>query len=354
MQVGVVDLGPVGAHLVGRLISAGHQCVVYDECPRLVAEIAAGGAYGVSSLSDLARELDAPRTIVLATPPAAVDRTIACLVTTLEPEDLVVDCTDSFYVEDIRRAGDLAAAGIHYVDVGISGGAGDEGHCLTIGGEERIVRQLDPLFRDLAMSAGRARCAGGSRPARTSEDGYLHCGPAGAGHFVNMVHTGIEHCLMEAYAEGFSILRGAQAGRGDRGAEATARCMTCPPRYGYDFNLAEIAEVWRHGSPIASSVLNLTAGALAEDPAVCEGAAAAASASGEWLAVRTAGDRAVPVPIMASAMYRGMGPRTDGSFSSRLLAAVRRHAPATVGMRAYDRPRHVGCRDCTAGAPRLD
>jgi 6-phosphogluconate dehydrogenase len=306
MQLGVFDLGSTGACIARRLLSSGVRCVVYDRSPRLVAELAAEMAHGARSLADLANELDSPRMIWLTCASDVVDAAIKELLPHLERDDIIVDCTDSYFVDDVRRAADLAAVGVHYVDVGMTSSAGEPGRglCLTIGGEAAAVRCLDPVFRVLA---DRSVMAGQSEP--TAARGYLHCGPAGAGHFVNMIHDGIECGVIAAYAEGFSVLRAAQAGLKDGGK--------------YDFNLREIAEVWRHGSVLASSVLDLTARALTKDGAPDRCSGPRAPTRRDWLAIRTAADEAVPIPVLASAMYRPAADGEKASFSTQLLTAVR-------------------------------
>jgi 6-phosphogluconate dehydrogenase len=307
MQLGVFDLGPTGACIARRLLSAGVRCVVYDRSPRLVAELAAAMAHGACSLADLANELDSPRMIWLACSNDAVDGALKELLPHLDRDDIIVDCTDSYFVDDMRRAADLAAMGVHYVDVGVTSGVDgpDRGLCLTIGGEAAAVRALDPVFR---LLADRSVAAGHSET--TAARGYLHCGPAGAGHFVNMVHDGIECGLIAAYAEGFSMLRAANAG--------------LEPSKKYEFNLRAIADVWRHGSSmLASPVLDMTARALANDGAAAGCAGRRAPSRRDWLAIRTAADEAVPIPVLASAMYRPAGDGDKASFSTQLLTAVR-------------------------------
>ena len=316
MQVGVIDLGRRGAHIVRRLLAGGHQCVVFDECPRRIAELAAERARGASSVSDLASELDAPRVIWLAVPASAVGRTIAELLPHLEAGDILIDSADSHYVDDIRRGADLGAAHIRYVDVGVSGGIGggpDQTYCLTIGGDEAVVRALDPIFKQLAAEAG-----------------YLHCGPAGAGHFVNMIHDGIESCFMEAYAEGFSILRGANVGRMPRGADPQARRLTNLEHFRYEFNLRDVAEVWRHGSLIASSVLDQIACALAKTAMLEASSGSVRRNREDWPGIRAAVDEAVSVPVLAAATYLGGTARDETDFSRKLVAAVQQQVGSDV------------------------
>jgi 6-phosphogluconate dehydrogenase len=322
MQVGIIDLGRMGASIVRRLLAAGHQCVVFDTSARRVAELAAERAYGAASLADLANELDAPRTIWLAGPAEAVEPTIANLLPDLDAGDIIVDSGASHYLDDIRRAADLAAAHIHYLDVGIAGAIGRAGcHCcLTIGGDAQSVRYLDPVFRDLAAPAdlGVADDAG----VGTARQGYLHCGSAGAGHFVHMIHNGIECCLMAAYVEAFSVLRAAKTGRIDGVAPPQNGRVTSPPCYHYDFSLPDVAEVWRHGSLVGSSVLDLTASALAKNPALQQSPRRPRPARDEWAGIKAAAETSIAIPVLASAMYRTGATAEDSTFSDRLLAAV--------------------------------
>jgi 6-phosphogluconate dehydrogenase len=332
VQVGVVDLGPLGAALVRQLHAGGHRCVVFDRSPRLVGEFVAEKARGAASVMELVSELDPPRAIWLAGPVVTVDAMIADLLPHLEAGDTIVNCTNSHYVDDIGRATALGAVGIHYVDVGISGGLerSDRGHCLTVGGEPEAVRRLEPLFRQLAAVRGPNVRNGGGR-------GYLHCGPAGAGHFVKMIHDGIERSIIAAYAEGFSILRAANVRRGDRGIEDEDRRVIHPEQYQYDFSLSEIAEVWRHGSDIASRVLDMGARALAKDATLRSVSGRVPSTREDWLAVRAAVDEGVLVPVLASAMYLGLGAREEREFGNRLLTAIHeesgRHTARATALR---------------------
>ena len=312
MQLGVIDLEGAGAHIVRRLLAGGHQCVVFDPSRRLVAEFGAECAYGAASVADLANELDAPRAIVLAGPAGSVDGTLAELLPHLEAEDIVVVWGNGSHSDDVRRASTLAASRIHYVDVGVSGtfGVPGQGCCLTIGGEEEVVRYLDPIFAQLAPGDSQPRQDSG-----TAARGYLHCGPAGAGHFVSMIHDTVQRCLMAAYAEGFGVLHG-------------AGCATTPARY--EFDLREIAELWRQGSRLDSPVLELMAGALARLAApegesrrprqTCQG----------WPAIRAAADEAVAIPVLASAMYRTGRGSHDSDFSTGLLRAVQQASSVAV------------------------
>ncbi|MFN9212372.1 MAG: phosphogluconate dehydrogenase (NAD(+)-dependent, decarboxylating), partial [Betaproteobacteria bacterium] len=268
MQLGMIGLGRMGANMVRRLLRAGHSCVVYNRTPQAVAELAAEGAVGAGSLADLVAKLAAPRTVWLMVPAAAVDATIAELRQLLARGDTLIDGGNSYYVDDLRRAAELAADGIHYLDVGTSGGVWglERGYCLMIGGEADVVRRLDPVFAALGPGRGSIEPTAGRDPAAsTAEQGYLHCGPAGAGHFVKMVHNGIEYGIMAAYAEGFGILRSANVGKADPTVDAETTPLRDPTHYQYDLPLADIAELWRRGSVISSWLLDLAARALARD-----------------------------------------------------------------------------------------
>ncbi len=324
MQLGMIGLGRMGANMVRRLLAGGHDCVVFDASPDAVAALARERATGAGSLADFAAKLARPRAVWLMVPAAAVDRTIADVLPHLEPGDILIDGGNSHYVDDIRRAQALAPQGIRYVDVGTSGGVWglERGYCMMIGGEAAAVKHLDPIFARLAPGATAvARTPGGS--SGTAERGYLHCGPSGAGHFVKMVHNGIEYGIMAAYAEGFGILRAANAGKQGRAVDAETAPLAAPEHYQYDFSLPEVAEVWRHGSVIASWLLDLTATALARDPALA-GFAGRVSDSGEgrW-AVKAAIDEAVPAPVLTAALYGRFGSRGEADFQNRLLSALR-------------------------------
>jgi 6-phosphogluconate dehydrogenase len=327
MQLGMVGLGRMGSNMVRRLLKGGHTCEVFDRSPQAVADMVNGGAGGASSLEELAQRLDAPRAVWLMVPAAAVDSTIAGLLPHLVSGDILIDGGNSYYVDDLRRAGELAPRGIHYVDVGTSGGVWgfERGYCLMIGGEAPIVARLDPIFATLAPGVGSIERTPGRPPASgTAEQGYLHCGPSGAGHFVKMVHNGIEYGLMAAYAEGLNVLRGANAGRRSQGVDAETTPLRDPGHYQYDLDLADIAEVWRRGSVVASWLLDLTAAALVEDPALA-GFAGRVSDSGEgrWT-IKAGVDEGVPTPVLSSALYERFSSRGEADFADKLLSAMRR------------------------------
>src|SRR5499425_1955457 len=268
MQIGMIGLGRMGANMVRRLLTGGHQCVVFDRSPKAVQELVAEKAVGSSSLADFVKKLTKPRAVWLMVPAAVVDQSIADLLPHLERDDILIDGGNSYYIDDIRRAKELASKGIHYVDVGTSGGVWglERGYCMMIGGEEAVVNRLDPIFAQLAPGIGNIERTPGRDKARgTAEQGYLHCGPNGAGHFVKMVHNGIEYGIMAAYAEGLDVLHAANIGKQAGEIDAETTPLRDPERYQYDLNLADIAEVWRRGSVIASWLLDLTANALLDD-----------------------------------------------------------------------------------------
>jgi len=326
MQLGMIGLGRMGANMVRRLLKGGHPCVVFDRSPKAVEELVKENAQGTSSLAELVKKLEKPRVVWLMVPAAVVDKTIADLLAHLEAGDILVDGGNSYYIDDIRRAKELAARRVHYVDVGTSGGVWglERGYCMMIGGEEAVVQRLDPIFRALAPGAGQIpRTPGRERIAGTAEQGYLHCGPAGAGHFVKMVHNGIEYGIMAAYAEGLGILRGANIGKQTHAADAETTPLRDPEHYQYDLNLRDIAEVWRRGSVIASWLLDLTATALTKDPALA-GFSGRVSDSGEgrWT-IKAAIDEAVPVPVLSTALYERFSSRGDADIQDKLLSAMR-------------------------------
>jgi len=325
-QLGMIGLGRMGANMVRRLLKDGHRCVVFDHLPEAVKSLAKEKAVGAVSLADLVKQLEKPRAIWLMVPAAVVDKTIADLLPLLEPGDTIIDGGNSYYIDDIRRAKELAPKEIHYVDVGTSGGVWglERGYCMMIGGDLEIVQRLDPIFATLAPGSGNiARTPGREQLGGTSEQGYLYCGASGAGHFVKMVHNGIEYGMMAAYAEGLGILRSANIGRqqGESNAETTP--LRDPEHYQFDFNLAEITEVWRRGSVIASWLLDLTADALAKDPALA-GFAGRVSDSGEgrWT-IKAAIDEGVPAPVLTTALYARFSSRGDSDFQDKLLSAMR-------------------------------
>ena len=326
MQLGMIGLGRMGANMVRRLLKGGHQCVVFDMSPKAVKELIKEKAVGTSALADLVKKLEKPRAVWLMVPAAVVDKTIADLVPHLESGDILIDGGNSYYVDDIRRAKELAAKQISYVDVGTSGGVWglERGYCMMIGGPDQAVKRLNPIFKTLAPGAGDiARTAGREKIGGTSELGYLHCGTNGAGHFVKMVHNGIEYGLMAAYAEGLSILRNANVGKQQHAIDAETTPLGDPEHYQYDLNLRDIAEVWRRGSVIASWLLDLSAAALVKDPAL-SGFAGKVSDSGEgrWT-IKAAIDEAVPVPVLSTALYERFSSRGDADFQDKLLSAMR-------------------------------
>jgi 6-phosphogluconate dehydrogenase len=326
MDLGMIGLGRMGANMVRRLTRAGHRCVVYDTSADAVAALAKEGATGADSLDDFLGRLPMPRVVWMMVPAAAVDRAIADLVPRLAPGDVLVDGGNSWYVDDIRRAKELSAKGIHYVDVGTSGGVFglERGYCQMIGGEPDIVKLLDPVFRALAPPVDSApRTPGREKAGGTAEYGYLHCGPNGAGHFVKMVHNGIEYGIMAAYAEGLNILRHAGVGeqRHERDAETTP--LRDPDLYRYDFDLADISEVWRRGSVIASWLLDLTAAALLDDPVLAKYAGRVSdSGEGRWT-IHAAVDEAVPAPVLTAALYQRFASRGEADFADKILSAMR-------------------------------
>ena len=326
MQLGMVGLGRMGANMVQRMIHRGHECVVFDRSPKAVGDVVKENALGAVSLSDLVTKLEKPRTVWLMLPAAAVDQTIADLVTYLEDGDIVVDGGNSYYIDDIRRSKELAANGIHYLDVGTSGGVKglERGYCLMIGGETRVVEHLDPIFSALAPGDGHiGRTPGREKLAGTAEQGYLHCGPNGAGHFVKMVHNGIEYGIMAAYAEGLGILHSANVGKQEGGVDAETTPLRSPELYQYDLNLQDITEVWRRGSVIASWLLDLIAAALLQDPALStfEGRVSD-SGEGRWT-IKAAIDEAVPAPVLTASLYARFSSRGQTEFADKVLSAMR-------------------------------
>ena len=305
MQLGMIGLGRMGANMVRRLLKGGHDCVVFDMSPAAVNELTREKATGSSSLADLVKKLEKPRALWLMVPAAVVDRTIADLLPSLEPGDILIDGGNSYYIDDIRRAKELSPKRIHYVDVGTSGGVWglERGYCMMIGGEPEVVRRLDPIFATLAPGRGDIpRTRGRERIGGTAEQGYLHCGPNGAGHFVKMVHNGIEYGVMAAYAEGLGVLRSANVGKQTHAVDAETTPLRDPEHYQYDFNLPDIAELWRRGSVIASWLLDLTADALAKDHALSNFAGRVSdSGEGRWT-IKAAIDEAVPAHVLTAAL----------------------------------------------------
>jgi len=326
MQLGMIGLGRMGANMVRRLQKAGHKCVVYDRSAEAVQQLAGEGATESSSLDDFVSKLQEPRAIWLMVPAAVVDATIADLVPKLSKDDILIDGGNSYYIDDIRRANELSTKGIHYVDVGTSGGVWglERGYCEMIGGETSVVQHLDPIFKTLAPGRGSAeRTPGREKATGTAEEGYLHCGPSGAGHFVKMVHNGIEYGLMAAYAEGFNILKHANAGHSRREADAETTPLRNPEHYQYELNVADVAEVWRRGSVVASWLLDLTAISLFEQPAL-ERYSGRVSDSGEgrWTIV-AAIESTTPAPVLSAALYERFTSRGEGDFAAKLLSAMR-------------------------------
>ena len=327
MQLGMIGLGRMGANMVRRLTRGGHQCVVFDVHAEAVRALVHPGADGVASLEDLAARLTRPRVIWLMVPAAAVDQELKDLAPLLEAGDIVIDGGNSFYRDDIRRGTELKPRGIHYVDVGTSGGVAgfERGYCLMIGGEPGTVQRLAPIFATLAPGTGEATpTPGRGARAGTAEQGYLHCGPQGAGHFVKMVHNGIEYGLMAAYAEGLNILRNADAGTRKRDADAETAPMRSPEDYAYTLDLPEIAEVWRRGSVIGSWLLDLTAAALLDDPEL-KGFAGRVSDSGEgrWT-LAAAIDEGIPAPVLSAALFGRFASRGEADYADRVLSAMRK------------------------------
>jgi len=326
MQLGMVGLGRMGANMVRRLIKGGHQCVVFDMSAKAVKELAKAKAVGATSLADLVKKLAKPRAVWLMVPAAVVDKTIADILPALEPDDVLIDGGNSYYVDDIRRAKELAPKRIHYVDVGTSGGVWglERGYCMMIGGESKVVKRLDPIFACLAPGRGDiARTPGREKVKGTAEQGYLHCGPNGAGHFVKMVHNGIEYGLMAAYAEGLGVLRSANVGKQTHEVDAETTPLRDPEHYQYDFNLADISEVWRRGSVVASWLLDLTASALIDDPALTKFAGRVSdSGEGRWT-IKAAIDEAVPTPVLTTALYQRFSSRGEADFQNKVLSAMR-------------------------------
>jgi 6-phosphogluconate dehydrogenase len=326
MQLGMIGLGRMGANMVRRLIKGGHDCVVFDLSSQAVSELAKEKAVGANSLADFAEKLAKPRAIWLMVPAAVTDNTIANLLPMLEPGDILIDGGNSYYVDDIRRAKELAKKKIHYVDVGTSGGVWglERGYCMMIGGETEVVKHLDPIFACLAPGIGDIpRTPGRENVGGTAEQGYLHCGANGGGHFVKMVHNGIEYGLMAAYAEGFGIIKAANIGMRTQAVDAETTPLRDPEHYQYDFDLKDIAEVWRRGSVVASWLLDLTAVSLLDDPTLSKYAGRVSdSGEGRWT-IKAAIDEAVPAHVLTAALYERFSSRGESEFADKLLSAMR-------------------------------
>jgi 6-phosphogluconate dehydrogenase len=329
MQLAMVGLGRMGANMVKRLASHGHECVVFDMSPKVVADLASNsGVTGSESFADLIGKLTTPRAIWLMIPAGVVDKTIAAIEPHLSPGDILIDGGNSYYIDDIRRAKELKAKQIEYVDVGTSGGIWglERGYCMMIGGSDATVKHLDPIFKTIAPGKGTIDVTPkrGDRPGTTSENGYLHCGGNGAGHFVKMVHNGIEYGMMAAYAEGLNVLKAAGIGKAHAGeADAETTPLRDPEHYQYDFDLAEITEVWRRGSVIASWLLDLTAQAMIEDPELSKFSGRVSdSGEGRWT-IKAAIDEGVPTPVLTASLYERFASRGDDDFANKVLSAMR-------------------------------
>jgi 6-phosphogluconate dehydrogenase len=325
-QLGMIGLGRMGANMVRRLMKGGHECVVFDRSRDAVKELVKEKAIGTTSLADFVKRLNKPRAIWLMVPAGVVDASISDLSPLLEPGDILIDGGNSYYVDDIRRAKELATKSIHYVDVGTSGGVWglERGYCMMIGGELAVVERLDPIFATLAPGIGNIpRTPGREKLNGTAEQGYLHCGPNGAGHFVKMVHNGIEYGIMAAYAEGFGVLKGANAGKRPQEADAETTPLRRPENYQFDLNLADVSEVWRRGSVIASWLLDLTASALAADTQLTQFSGRVSdSGEGRWT-IKAAIDEGVPVPVLTTALYERFASRGEADYQDKLLSAMR-------------------------------
>jgi 6-phosphogluconate dehydrogenase len=326
MQLGMIGLGRMGGNMVRRLLKAGHECVVYNRTPGPVQQLEKEGAVGATDLDDFVAKLDKPRSVWLMIPAAAVDQQIDELCERLEADDIIIDGGNSCYTDDITRAARLQERGIHYLDIGTSGGVWglERGYCLMIGGDERSVKYLEPVFAALAPGLGDIpRTNNRSDPPKPSEQGYLHCGPAGAGHFVKMVHNGIEYALMAAYAEGFNILKHAGVGKLSHAVDAETSPLSNPAHYQYDIDVAEVAELWRRGSVVASWLLDLTAASLQDDPQLAGfGGRVSDSGEGRWTSI-AAIETGTPAPLLTTALYERFTSRSEADFANKLLSAMR-------------------------------
>ncbi len=326
MELGMIGLGRMGTNMVRRLMKAGHRCVAYDLQTEAVQTIAKDGAVGAASLKDLVSQLESPRTVWMMVPAAVVEPTLQILIPLLDRGDVIIDGGNSYYLDDLRRSGELKEKGIHYVDVGTSGGVwgAERGYCLMIGGDETVVRRIDPIFAALAPNIDEApRTPGREKMGGTAEHGYLHCGSSGAGHFVKMVHNGIEYGIMASYAEGLNILRHANIGKQQRASDAETAPLRHPEHYPYDLNLADVTEVWRRGSVIASWLLDLAAASLLDSPDLAKFAGRVSdSGEGRWT-IAAAIDESVPAPVLTTALYERFSSRDEGDFADKVLSALR-------------------------------
>lgn len=327
MQIGMIGLGRMGANLVQRLVKDGHTCVVYDVNPNAVKNVAGDGIQGSASLEELAAKLEKPRAVWVMVPAAVTGATIDALAAHLDADDIIIDGGNSYYHDDLLRAQALKPRGVHYVDCGTSGGVfgRERGYCLMIGGEEAVVKHLEPIFRSIAPGVEAAmRTPGRVGTPDPAEHGYLHCGPTGAGHFVKMVHNGIEYGLMAAYAEGLNVLRNANAGKRQHDTDAETTPLRKPEHYQYDLDLPQIAEVWRRGSVIGSWLLDLTAASLLDSPDLKNYSGRVSdSGEGRWT-IAAAIDEAVPVPVLSAALFERFSSRGDADFADKVLSAMRK------------------------------
>jgi 6-phosphogluconate dehydrogenase len=326
MQLGMIGLGRMGSNMVRRLMKGGHECVVFDRSPDVVKQLAAEGAAGAASLDDFVKKLKPPRAAWLMVPAAAVDGMVAELAPKMQKDDTIIDGGNSYYIDDIRRQGELRSRGLHYVDVGTSGGVWglERGYCMMIGGDKEAVERLDPIFKTIAPGRGEiARTPGREKVGGTAEEGYLHCGPSGAGHFVKMVHNGIEYGIMAAYAEGLNILKHANVGKSSREVDAETTPLRNPEHYQYELNLPDIAEVWRRGSVIASWLLDLAAIALLKSPDLKDFSGKVSdSGEGRWT-ILAAIDEGAPAEVLTAALYERFASRGEADFANKLLSALR-------------------------------